>query len=290
MVTARELLTQWLQHRCAADGWAWFCSRRDELANALTDRALYITLGMIPRKLGKQDLSLDEDSLRHADRTREGWDPSEWSVADAARVLVLLDVAGQDGEAFPSRFEELCRHADVGELIALYRGLPLYPGAGALEEQAAEGLRTNMRAVFEAVAHRSPYPRQQFSLARWNQMVLKALFIGSKLYPIQGLDERANPELAQILCDYAHERWAAHRTVSPALWRCVGPFAKGAMLDDLRRVAASEELTERQAAALALTANASSQAAKVLAESPQCAALAADKTIDWTSIESTESR
>ena len=67
-------------------------------------------------------------------------------------------------------------------------------------------------------------------------MVLKALFVETTLAPIVGLDERANPELARILRDYAHERWAAGRPVSPELWRCVGPFATdAAALDDLDR-------------------------------------------------------
>ena len=65
---------------------------------------------------------------------------------------------GRDGETFAARFSDLCRTADAAEAIALYRGLPLYPGPERLEPQAAEGVRTNMRAVFEAVAHRNPYP------------------------------------------------------------------------------------------------------------------------------------
>ena len=109
-----------------------------------------------------------------------------------------------------------------------------------------------MRAVFEAVAHRSPYPKEQFAENRWNHMVLKALFVGSTLHPIQGLDERANPTLARMLCDYAHERWAAGRPVSPELWRCVGPHADAEALADLQRVLATGGAIERQAAALAL--------------------------------------
>ena len=109
-------------------------------------------------------------------------------------------------------------------------------------------MRSAVKPVFEAVAHRSPYPREIFDESAWNQMVLKALFIGSELAPIQGLDERANPDLAEVLLDYAHERWAAGRSVSPELWRCVGPFAHGRALKDLERVAATGT-TEDAAAA-----------------------------------------
>ncbi len=55
-----------------------------------------------------------------------------------------------------------------------------------------------------------------------------------------------------MLCDYAHERWAAGRPVSPELWRCVGPHATGAMLQDLERVLKKGTEPERKAAALSL--------------------------------------
>ena len=85
-------------------------------------------------------------------------------------------------------------------------------------------------------------------------MVLKALFIDSQLWPIQGIDERANAELAGILCDYAHERWAAHREVTPELWRCVGPYAQGTMLEDLQYVLEDNNELQQKAALLALLA------------------------------------
>lgn len=55
-------------------------------------------------------------------------------------------------------------------------------------------------------------------------MILKALFVGSTLAPIVGLRDRANPELARILVDYAQERWAAGRPVTEELWISVRPF------------------------------------------------------------------
>lgn len=166
------------------------------------ERDLHVALGMAPRRLGRADLQFGDQDLRAAERVRPGWDPRGWSVDEAARI-VLLRGAGGDGETFAARFSDLRRTADAAEAIALYRGLPLYPGPERLEPQAAEGVRTNMRAVFEAVAHRNPYPRERFDDNRWNQMVLRALFIGGALLPIQGLKERANPMLARILCDYA---------------------------------------------------------------------------------------
>ena len=120
--------------------------------------------------------------------------------------------------------------------------------------QAREGARTAMRPVFEAVAHANPYPAEVFDEAGWNQLVLKALFIETTLAPIQGLDRRANPTLARMLCDYAHERWAAGRPVSPELWRCVGPWADAAMREDLARVLRTGDAAERQAARAALDA------------------------------------
>lgn len=256
---ARQLLRGWLRRQIDAAQNAWLDEQLGNLEEDPSDGTLAIALGMAPRRLGKADLASD---LRGAREALPGWDPSGWSVVDAARVLML---SGLPADRFPQRFQKLCRTADVAELVGLYRGLPLYPEPAQLEPQVGEGLRSNMRPVFEAIAHRNPYPRTHFDQHRWNHMVLKALFIGAALAPIQGLDERANPELARILCDFAHERWAAGRPVPVELWRCVGPFAEGAALDDLLRVLKSDNQDERRAAAQALAASRDPRAQQLLA-------------------------
>jgi hypothetical protein len=200
----------------------WLDETFAELLKPPTDRTLFMAISLVPRKIGKDDLVLDDTDLEAATDTRAGWTPVGWSVDQAARLLLLLNTDGPETE-FARRLEQLCTTADVGELVTFYRGLPLYPGQPRYVRRAAEGVRSNMKAVFEAVAHHNPYPAEQFDEGAWNQMVLKALFIGSSLQPITGLDERANPTLMRMLCDYAHERWAAGRNVSPELWRCVGP-------------------------------------------------------------------
>jgi hypothetical protein len=277
--TPRQLLQEWLARQLSEAANAWLGEQLGKLSGEIKDRDLYVALGMVPRKLGKQDLALCEADLAAAAAARPGWDPSGWSIDQAARIVILLQ--GGTGDGFAARFAQLCRTADVSEQVAFYRGLPLYPEAQRLEAQAAEGTRTNMRAVFEAVAHRNPYPREQFSENRWNHMVLKALFVGSTLHPVQGLDERANPPLARMLSDYAHERWAAGRPVSPELWRCVGPHADGEALADLQRVLATGSAIERQAAALALHACPAAKAKELLASAPDLAAAVEAGKLSW---------
>jgi hypothetical protein len=280
----RDLLLNWLQRQLAQPARRWLDEQLGKLGDEASDRDLYVAVGLVPRKLGKADLALLPSDLEQAAAARSRWDPRGWSVDEAARVLILLR-SGGPGVKFAGRLRQLCRTGDVAEQIAFYRGLPLYPDPELLEEQGGEGARTNMRAVFEAVAHRSPYPREQFSENRWNHMVLKALFVGSLLHPIQGLDERANPGLMRMLCDFAHERWAAGRPVSPELWRCVGPHADDQAQADLQRVLAAGSAVERKAAALAFAACPAPKARELLSSAPDLAAAIERGEISWARLD-----
>lgn len=244
-----ELLHGWLARQLDDTGLAWLDEQLGKAGGA--DRDLYLAIGLAPRKLGKADLQLDPDDLAAADAARLGWNPADWSIDQAARAALLL-VAARDAGGFPGKLEQLCNTADVRELIAFYQALPLYPNPGAYVARAGEGARTNMKAVFEAVAHHNPYPAENFDDHTWNHLVLKAVFVGSSLNAIHDFDRRRNADLARTLVDYAHERWAAGRAVTPELWRAVGPFIDESMLDDMKREAESGDPLERQAAVLAL--------------------------------------
>ena len=220
--TPLRLLCDWVTRQAGGQA-GWFAHALEALGRSPVERDLHIVLGLAPRRLGKADLHLSDDDLRAANAARPGWDPFGWSLDGAARVAALLSYRGE--RPFTETFKDLRRTSDAAELIALYRGLPLYPNPEMLDFEAGEGLRSNLQPVFEAIAHRNPFPRDHFDQHRWNHMVLKALFVGSALDPIIGLDERANPELARILIDYARERWAAGRPVTPELWRPIRAFA-----------------------------------------------------------------
>ncbi len=265
---AMRLLREWLAARLGAAQRTWLDSQLDAAVTQATDSALHIAFGMAPRRLGKADLALNGADFEAANRALAGWLPQGWSVADGARILLLSHVSNS-APNFAALYRSLCATADVVELTALYRGLPLYANGATLLDQVGEGLRSNMRGVFEAIIHRNPYPKLCFDEHRWNHMVLKALFVGSALAPILGLDQRANAELARMLCDFAQERHAAGRPVPFEIWRCVGPFAtQGPMLDSLARALTSSDATERAAAALALSASPDPAAARALDSVP----------------------
>ena len=281
-MTPKELLQQWLEARLPADARAWLTEAAEKLRSG-SDTDLYRSISLVTRKIGKADLALTPGELQEAGATREGWNPSDWSRDQAARIYLLL-VSGTDGATFLRRLDQLCNTADVGELVAFYRGLPLYPDQSRYGLRAAEGIRTNMKAVFEAVAHRNPYPAEQLSEPAWNQMVLKTLFIGTTLHPVVGLDRRANPELARMLCDYAHERWSAGRPISPELWRCVGPYARGEMLRDLGRVLEKGTEPERTAAALALASSPDPEATGLLWAYPELCNAVNENKVSWQTL------
>jgi len=282
-MTPAELLHHWLQRQLPAPTAQWIDAQCAVLSSNPRERELYMAISLVSRKLGKDDVRLDPSDLENARAARKDWDPLGWSVDQAGRILFLL-ASSAATDKFKGWLDQLCQTADVGELVAFYRGLPLYPDAPLHQLRAAEGVRSNMKAVFEAVAHRNPYPREQLPEGAWNQMVLKALFVGSALHPIQGLDERSNPTLMRMLCDYAHERWAATRPVSPELWRGVGRHADDAALADLKRVMETGTTPERQAAALALADCPAPAARKLLESDAGLARAVAGGTVTWESI------
>ncbi len=281
--TPAKLLQGWLRRQLLGEAADWLEGQAATLNGAQTDRGFFLAISLVHRRVGKADLDLSAADIAEAETARPGWRPAGWSLDQAARVFLLLMAGGAPAQ-FAERLEQLFVTADVGELIAFYRGLPLYPDQPRYVERAAEGVRTNMRAVFEAVAHNNPYPVEQFSEHRWNQMVVKALFIGSSLHPIQGLERRWNPDLMRMLCDYAHERWAAGRPVSYELWRGVGPHADGAAIADLARVLDIGGAIERQAAGLALSASSSAEAAAALDGDPGLAAAVRGGDISWDTL------
>lgn len=171
----------------------------------------------------------------------------EWS-----RNFLLLSFIGQTSTHFYQIYKKLKVTADIHETLALYKGLSLFPYSEDLRKSAEEGLRSNMKDVFDSVALDSLFPSTHFDEDSWNQMILKALFIESPVYRIQNFDVRKNEALSRMVIDFALERMAASRSINPELWRCVNVIENSRILDYWRKLIESGNTIEQSAIKLTL--------------------------------------
>ena len=280
----REVLTEWLRTRLDGTVFSWV-EDRVKAIEAGDTKALFLAFGLSPRKVGKADLALTATDLAKANQVRPGWNPQGWTVDQAVRSLFVLSLPATEPSQLVSTLDQLFGTGEVGELVALYQVLPLLPYQEAHVLRAAEGIRTNIKAVFCAVAHQNPFPSEQFSEDQWNQMILKCQFIGVPMSRVVGIDQRANAKLAKMVSDFIHERWAAKRPVPPELWRCVGRFADENTLEDLKTVLNSGSSLESEAAAVALSECPLPAAKQLLDSRPELAKAALAGKISWDSID-----
>ncbi|MEX2399454.1 MAG: EboA family metabolite traffic protein [Rhodothermales bacterium] len=279
----KDLLCAWIVRQSTNEEVDWLRAKQAEIESGAPAWKFFTAFSAVPRYLGKEDLEITESDVADARALRAGWTPSGWSIDQAGRTVLVLSYPHGDPDAYVETLDQVFSTADVRESVALYQMLPLFPHPTRFPDRCAEGLRTNMKSVFNAVAHDNPYPSEYLDDAAWNQMVLKALFIDSPLHKIRGLDDRANSDLARMLVDYAHERWAADRPVSPELWRPVGPFAGETFLEELERVLQSDDEAEREAAALALADAGSDRAGDLLAAQPDLKQRVMSGELTWKS-------
>ncbi|MCU0537289.1 MAG: EboA family metabolite traffic protein [Hydrococcus sp. Prado102] len=222
LISISGLLYHWLSRQVEQDSLIWLDKKRRQINNGSPNLVFFTAFSAVPRYIGKQKLKLTQDDWKAVETIRPGWCPENWSCDRIARILLILALPQDNPDEYVQRVEQVFNVADVGELVALYQALPLLPFPERFRFRAAEGIRSNMTDVFNAVALQNPYPAEYFDNIAWNQMVLKALFVGSPLNLIYGLEKRNNSDLSQMLIDYAREREAANRSVSRELWELVG--------------------------------------------------------------------
>jgi hypothetical protein len=132
---------------------------------------------------------------------------SGWTADEAARA-VLLGALPADRVAAEAR--EVYRYGDAAEKRAVLKALPLLPIGGDGVDLLHDAIRTNDTRLVAAAL--GPYAAHLDPPA-WRQAVLKCVFMGVPLAVVDGLDERADAELAGMLASFAEERRAAGRDV-----------------------------------------------------------------------------
>lgn len=225
---------------------AWLDTKIERIIAENSSKELYLTYSLLASKLSGEDMPVysEENNLTKYLRDRNA------NQLEIGRLYLLVRVLEAKEAFFVNPVLNIIQIADKEELITFLKYLVLLPGAERFKTSAVEALRTNIATVFDAIALNNPYPQLYFNEQEWNQMYLKAVFIQRKLEDIHGVDERANKDLARIISDYAHERWAASRTIEPYFWRPVAKFLDESLLLDMERLLKSDTVAENRVAAL----------------------------------------
>lgn len=195
-----------------------------------------------PRFISKTPVNTSE--------TLNGVDFKTWTLDKLVRAYFLTSLNDSDKEAYYKTLNTLFETAENNEAVALISSLALLENPETWLLRATDAVRTNIGVVFDAIAFENPYPQEYFSELAWNQLVLKCIFNDKPIHRIQGLDERANKELATSISNLAHERWAAGRSIPPQAWRLVVKYLDEAIFEDIKRLFDSESQNDQIAAAL----------------------------------------
>lgn len=273
-----------LRQNLSTSNWDWLTDKAKLVREENNGAQLNASFAAISRKAGRANVVVAENQLAALQLLRKNFSIQTWTVDRLCRVWLLLQIDPSEKDKYVKKIEALFLAAEMNELVALYSALPVLAYPAEWVGRCAEGIRSNIGPVLEAIMCDNPYPSEYLAEPAWNQLVLKAFFTEKPVHRIVGLDERANQNLAAILSDYAHERWAAHRPVNPLLWRCVGKFINEQIFPDIVRIARSEKTIEREAAALACADSNYAPAHELLHTLPQLRAEIEAGTLTWDAV------
>jgi hypothetical protein len=243
-----KLFEDIIRKNVSSETFDWLINKTSKASDNNTFNAVFVSL---PRKTGRAPATIEPSAIQQIQSARSGLTIHGWTIDRLSRVWLLMHLDHSDQNKYFRTIENLFLAAEVNELIALYSALPVFAYPEMWKARCAEGIRNNIADVLTAIMCNNPYPAENLDEQAWNQLVLKAFFTEKPVEQIIGIDSRANAKLAYTLSDYAHERWAAQRSVDPQLWRCVGKFIDEKIFPDIQKIAASNNELEREAAALA---------------------------------------
>ncbi len=283
-VDLERVILKILQHNLSEVSLLWL----EEKASQVCDEkeAAYLNKAFVTahRNVGRSAIEVPQAELDALENLLPGYAMDGFTVDRLCRIYLLLQVNKTDKENYIHKIETLFNAAEMNELAALYAALPFLAYPSDWIERCAEGIRSNIGIVLEAIMYNNPYPSTFLADPAWNQMVLKAFFTEKDINKIYGIDERSNEALAATLIDYAHERLSAHRSVNPQLWRLVTKFINADNLVLIENLFISENEKEKQAGALACFYSSYEPANRLLANYPQLKAAITNHTLTWNNM------
>lgn len=239
----------------------------------------------VPRFIQRRAIIVEESQTTQLDQIAKGFSINGWDSVRLARVALLTCLDDKKHDEYVDQLTTLFDTAEMNELVALYSALPILSYPEKWLFRATDAVRSNIGFVLDAIALQNPYPGTYFSEAAWNQLILKTIFNDKPIHRIIGLDQRNNYKLAVTLSDFAHERWAAGRSVAPQVWRLITPFVNDQFIQDLEHLASSDKEDNRIAAALVSYFTQNEKAKSVLEKLPEYKKAIENGSLTWSNLE-----
>ena len=180
-----------------------------------SDQEFFISFALVNKKIPRDLVQPTLEQVKNFHRINSEFTIENWTLDQLCRLSLLINYPLLNLQ----NLTKLISVADTQEQITIYKSIFYLKNASQYTPLVVDGIRTNITGIFDAITLKNLYPAKYFSQDQWNQMVLKAIFMERPVYQIEGIDQRKNEKLALILFDYARERWAASRRVTPELWR-----------------------------------------------------------------------
>ena len=180
-----------------------------------SDQEFFISFALVNKKIPRDLVQPTLEQVKNFHRINPEFTIENWTLDQLCRLSLLMNYPLLNLQ----NLTKLISVADTQEQITIYKSIFYLKNASQYTPLVVDGIRTNITGIFDAITLKNLYPAKYFSQDQWNQMVLKAIFMERPVYQIEGIDHRKNEKLAIILFDYARERWAASRRVTPELWR-----------------------------------------------------------------------
>lgn len=189
---------------------AWLDNAIANLASSTDAINQLLDLSVVVKRKITSTINSTDSSLANCDSS------------DIIRLFLLLSLFEQRPDLHnKATIKQYYQAGDSSEKSALLKGLTLLDKQGEAVNLAVNAARCNSVDEFSALALFNDYPSEHFAELNFNQLVLKALFMGLDISQINKLPRRLNEKLSNMCFSYAIEQALADRIPPASLWLAV---------------------------------------------------------------------
>ena len=256
--------------------WDWYSEKLNYIIKNESSKDLFLMYSICGTKIKELNFTYEnnKEELSYINIQKA-------NLLELSRIYMLVKVLKKKRDFFLDKVKNLIHIADKREMETFLKFLIFLPEPKDFHFHAVDALRTNISSVFDAIAINNPYPSLYFTNEEWNQMYLKAAFMERNIKDILNIEKRANKDLARIISDYAHERWAASRDINPEIWQPTTQFLNEILLKDMNVLFKSKNVQENKAAALCCYHSNNDLAKKKLDKYPKLKNLILSNKLTW---------